>query len=57
MTKFQFHVLLALGFLILSQSFNGVSMYILKFFVLVFVVFALVDIYKLEQKKYFNKKY
>lgn len=57
MTKFQFHVLLALGFLILAQSFSGVTMYILKFFVLVFVVFALVDIYKLEQKKYFDKKY
>jgi hypothetical protein len=56
MTKFQFHVLLALGFLHLSQDALGFPFYVYWFLVYLFTVFALFDIYKIEQEKFFAKK-
>jgi len=56
MTKFQFHVLLALGFLHLAEGATGLVFHVYWFLVYLFAIFALFDVYKMEQEKYFNKR-
>lgn len=55
MTKFQFHFLIALGFLIIAENAVGFRFHVYWFLVYLFTIFALFDVYKLEQEKFFNK--
>lgn len=55
MTKFQFHVLIALGFLILAEQAVGFIFHVYWFLVYLFTIFALFDCYKIEQEKFFKK--
>lgn len=56
MTKFQFHVLIALCFLIVAESATGFRFHIYWFLVYLFTIFALFDCYKIEQNKFFSEK-
>jgi hypothetical protein len=54
MTKFQFHVILTVGFLHLAQGATGFTNLVFWFLVYLFAMFSFYDIYKEEQAKYFN---
>lgn len=55
MTKFQFHVLIALGFLILAEQAVGFTFHVYWFLVYLFTIFALFDAYKIAQEKHFKE--
>lgn len=51
MTKFQFHCLIALGFLILSEQAVGFTFHIYWLLTFIFTVFAIFDIIKIAHEE------
>lgn len=56
MTKFQFHVLIALALLILASSAVGVLFHVYWCLVYIFTVFAIFDCIKIAREENFKNK-
>ena len=57
MTKFQFHVLIALGFLILAQNAKDFTFHVYWCLVYIFTVFAVFDAVKVAQEENLKNKH